>query len=343
MFHGATADDIGCGYEGFSCLKKHGRDEKDLLQFVKGLNEVIILVDENREITAVSKLGTKMLGISADAKDRSKIDDYFPKVYIDAVFARSRSEDDDAEGRGLTVPVKGSNGREVVLDVRFNWIAADGGELLALMCRDISGYLEIMECMTNREDLYRTIFHESPLGFVHVNSDGILTDCNSAFLSIFGLERSEALGVCLAEENNLAVYPGFKRAAMDAVKGSDSRHESCFRAADGAREGWVRVSFNPVKSERHVFFGAIGIVEDITERKLADEKVKFVSSHDVLTGLHNRRACEEALKSLNHPDNLPLAVIYADLNCLKLANDAFGHQEGDILLKSASEILRKNA
>jgi diguanylate cyclase (GGDEF)-like protein/PAS domain S-box-containing protein len=318
-----------------------GRDGKGLLQFVGGLNEIIILVGADRKIVAVSRLGTKLLGISTGAKDRSKIDDHFPKVYIDVALASSK--DSDGIDNGLIVPAKGSNGREIVLDVRFNWITTDNEDLLALMCRDISGYLEIMEGMTNREELYRTIFHESPLGFVHVNSDGILTDCNAAFLSIFGLERGNAIGVCLAEENELAIYPRFKKAAMDAVIGSDSRHESSFRASGSSREGWVRVSFSPVKSERRVFFGAVGIVEDITERKLADEKIQFVSSHDVLTGLHNRRECEEALKSLNNPDNLPLAVIYADLNCLKLANDAFGHHEGDILLKSASEILRKNS
>jgi diguanylate cyclase (GGDEF)-like protein/PAS domain S-box-containing protein len=325
----------------FSCFEKHERDEKDLLQFIKGLNEIIILVDNDREIVAASKLGTKLLGIEVGSKDRSKIDDYFPKVYIDAVIARSKY--DDIADKGLNIPVKGSNGKEIVLDVRFNWVSTNCGDLLALMCRDISGFLEIMEYMTNREDLYRTIFHDSPMGFVHVNSDGILTDCNAAFLSIFGFERSEVIGVCLAEENNLAIYPRFKLGAMDAVMGSDSRHESRFSTSDGAREGWVRVSFSPVKSEKFIFFGAVGIVEDITERKLADEKVQFVSSHDVLTGIHNRRACEEALISLNNPDNLPLALIYADLNCLKLANDAFGHQEGDILLKSASEILRKNS
>ncbi|MDR1966078.1 MAG: diguanylate cyclase, partial [Synergistaceae bacterium] len=73
------------------------------------------------------------------------------------------------------------------------------------------------------------------------------------------------------------------------------------------------------------------------------EKISFVSDHDALTGLLNRRVCEETIEFLDRQEYLPLGIIYADLNCLKLANDAFGHHEGDALLKTAAGILKENA
>jgi diguanylate cyclase (GGDEF)-like protein/PAS domain S-box-containing protein len=325
------------GFGSISCLPERDRG---LSQLVNGLNEIIFLVNENREIIAASDLAARLLGVSLETEETSKIEYYLPKVYIDIIFARSKNG--STADPSLTFPVRGANGAEIVLEARFKWIVLPGGDVLTLACRDISRYLETVDSLTNKEDLYRTIFHESPLGFVHVNSDGILTDCNAAFLSIFGLERYEVVGVCLAEENNLKIYPKFKRAAMDAVIGMHSRHESQFQSADGSCEGWVRVSFSPVRSEKHIFFGAVGIVEDITEARRADEKVRFVSSHDALTGLLNRRAGEEVLVSLDNRDNLPIAIIYADLNCLKLANDAFGHLEGDLLLKSISGIIMES-
>jgi diguanylate cyclase (GGDEF)-like protein/PAS domain S-box-containing protein len=312
----------------------------DLFRFIRGFNEVFFLVDEDRFIVAASGLGRDLLNLSSDESGRYSIDNFFPKVYLDAIFSRSRKE--EGKNMSLTFPVKGKNGKEVVLETRFNWTAFGGRDLLTLSCRDINYYVETLNHLSNREELYRTIFHESPLGFVHVSSDGILTDCNAAFLSIFGLDRYEVISVCLAEENDLRIYSRFKRAAMDAVMGVHSRHESQFEFADGSYQGWVRVSFSPVKSDEQVFFGAIGIVEDITEARRSVEKVRFISSHDALTGLFNRHACEEAIESFDNPDCLPLAIIYADLNCLKLANDAFGHQEGDVLLQAASAILRNN-
>jgi diguanylate cyclase (GGDEF)-like protein/PAS domain S-box-containing protein len=197
--------------------------------------------------------------------------------------------------------------------------------------------------LTEREDRYRTIFRESPIGFIHVNSDGFVTDCNNAFLSILGFERFEVTGVCLAEDNKLDIYPLFKKSAMDAVVGIPSKHESRFQTNNGNNRGWVRVSFSPVISENRVFLGAVGIVEDITEAKSAVDKISFVSSHDTLTGLLNRRACEDAYAVMDREEYLPLGVIYADLNCLKLANDAFGHHEGDVLLNAAARILKENA
>lgn len=70
--------------------------------------------------------------------------------------------------------------------------------------------------------------------------------------------------------------------------------------------------------------------------------MKYLSSHDQLTGLYNRRFLEEEIKRLDTPRQLPVSVIMGDLNGLKLANDVFGHQEGDRLLIKAAEIIRKS-
>ena len=68
--------------------------------------------------------------------------------------------------------------------------------------------------------------------------------------------------------------------------------------------------------------------------------VEYLSYHDQLTGLYNRRFFEEELKRLDTKRNLPISVIMADVNGLKLANDAFGHDLGDKLLQKAAEILK---
>ncbi|MDR1021120.1 MAG: diguanylate cyclase [Synergistaceae bacterium] len=316
------------------------RASGELSRFFRGVNEIILVVDEERVVVAASDLAQRTLGINLDGSHKVPVDDFFPRVYLDAIFSRVRLE--KVNDKPLTFPVKDASGKEIILETRFNWSRLGEKDVLILSCRDISWYTDAISGLGERENRYRTIFHESPLGFVHVNSDGYVTDCNSAFLGIFGFDRSEAIGVCLAEENNLQIYQRFKIAAMDALIGVSSRHESQFQAQDGGQARWVRVSFSPVRTDDQIFLGAIGIVEDITEAKRAIEEISFVSSHDALTGLYNRAACEKALAALDKQEHLPLSLIFADLNCLKLANDAFGHEEGDTLLRAAAGILIEN-
>jgi len=83
----------------------------------------------------------------------------------------------------------------------------------------------------------------------------------------------------------------------------------------------------------------IGVGRDITEIRVNEEKIKYLSFHDKLTGLYNRAFFEEELIRLDTKIQLPLSIIIGDVNSLKLVNDAFGHEKGDGLLKTCAEII----
>lgn len=85
------------------------------------------------------------------------------------------------------------------------------------------------------------------------------------------------------------------------------------------------------------------IARDITERKEEEEKIKYLSYHDKLTGLYNRTFYEEKLSLFNKKKVYPISVIMGDVNSLKLVNDAFGHNEGDKLLIEVGSILENSA
>ncbi len=83
--------------------------------------------------------------------------------------------------------------------------------------------------------------------------------------------------------------------------------------------------------------------ENITERRLAEERLRFLSYHDSLTGLQNRAYLEQEMKRLDVPRQLPISIIMADVNGLKLVNDTFGHEEGDEVLKKVARILQTSS
>jgi len=110
-------------------------------------------------------------------------------------------------------------------------------------------------------------------------------------------------------------------------------------------ERWYHWSLMPEFSEEKDLNNNVSAViisaRDITDRKVIEEKIRYKSYHDELTGLHNRAYFNEKLEELNHEEYMPLSIILADLNGLKITNDTLGHKAGDQLLIKVSRILEE--
>lgn len=103
--------------------------------------------------------------------------------------------------------------------------------------------------------------------------------------------------------------------------------------------GELKVTF--LRDSKDCLVGVQGILRDISARKKMEEKLKYMSFHDNLTGLYNRAYFEEELKRLDTKRQFPLSFIMGDVNSLKLVNDAFGYIGGDLLLCKCSRILEE--
>lgn len=88
--------------------------------------------------------------------------------------------------------------------------------------------------------------------------------------------------------------------------------------------------------------GIVGRSMDVTEKRIAQERLKHISYTDILTEVYNRSYFEERILELSKKDYLPLGIIMGDTNGLKEVNDTFGHQEGDKLLKATAMILKES-
>jgi len=73
-------------------------------------------------------------------------------------------------------------------------------------------------------------------------------------------------------------------------------------------------------------------IEDITARKKAEDYLRYLGTHDVMTGLYNRTYFEETVLRLEKERRDPLSVLIADVDGLKKVNDSLGHQAGDGLI-----------
>jgi len=109
------------------------------------------------------------------------------------------------------------------------------------------------------------------------------------------------------------------------------------------RETWVLTTKVPLRDRRGRILGTMGFSRDITARKQAELRVRYMALHDALTGLPNRVLLEDLLAkaiALAARNQKRVAVLVMDMDRFKGVNDSYGHEVGDRLLEAVSARLR---
>ncbi|SPE34561.1 putative Diguanylate cyclase [Burkholderiales bacterium] len=161
-------------------------------------------------------------------------------------------------------------------------------------------------------------------------------------------------GECLAGENVLGKRRWETGLELEHPRGWTAHRELLVRhrpfrdvimyrtLPDGVRR-YISVSGEPILDGGKAFLGYRGVGRDVTERKLAENRIQYLAMHDSLTGLPNRVAFSEllhlAIQSAQRRKRR-LAVLFIDVDRFKLINDTLGHDAGDELLKSMAHNLK---
>jgi diguanylate cyclase (GGDEF)-like protein/PAS domain S-box-containing protein len=159
-------------------------------------------------------------------------------------------------------------------------------------------------------------------------------------LRIIGLDEAPA-GMAEAQRVLLEPDRGRLQAAIERTLASGEGFDLELQGRRGDAPFWVRAIGESVAAgalSRHL----TGTVQDITERKRAEESLRVQARTDPLTGLLNRDAIlGELVALLDGPSPSPVAVLYIDLDRFKIVNDVLGHGAGDELLVSASSRIQR--
>jgi diguanylate cyclase (GGDEF)-like protein/PAS domain S-box-containing protein/putative nucleotidyltransferase with HDIG domain len=199
----------------------------------------------------------------------------------------------------------------------------------------------------NQERL-QLLFNSTAEGIYGIDLNGNCTFCNASGLTMLGYSHQDEL---LGKNMHALIHHSFEDGSAipveqckisNAILDGKGMHDEdeVFWRADGTSFNVAYHSYPQYKNG--VIIGAVVTFMDITDRKKTTEQINYLSSHDPLTGLFNRLYFNNAIKKIDTITNLPISIIYGDVNGLKLANDIFGHAAGDELLQKVAQIL-KNA
>lgn len=126
-----------------------------------------------------------------------------------------------------------------------------------------------------------------------------------------------------------------------ALRPEKDRTESFLFASGNGNIVHLEIDVSGITSPDPSVLGYLFILRDVTQKSEDEEKIIFLTYHDKLTGLYNRRFFEEEIRRLDIDRYYPLSIISGDVNGLKLANDAFGHLAGDELLVAAADAMKE--
>jgi diguanylate cyclase (GGDEF)-like protein len=103
---------------------------------------------------------------------------------------------------------------------------------------------------------------------------------------------------------------------------------------------YVQLAWTLMPGSEQDFSWVLVALQDVTARKKAEDYLRYLGTHDVMTGLYNRAFFEETLIRLEIKRQDPIGVIIIDLNDLKVTNDQYGHHVGDQLIRRVAEVLK---
>jgi diguanylate cyclase (GGDEF)-like protein/PAS domain S-box-containing protein len=320
-------------------LKKLRVNETLNAKILDALPFTIFLEDAEGRVIFINKHGSGRLGVTIEQMAGKTKYELFPPA-----IAESYRQYDQEVWRTKALVTK-----EELIDIQDKKTYAFTGKTIIRVDEepledyllgfsiDITSRVKAEQLLRESEERFRKLVDQAADSFFLIDMNQQIVDVNVQACKMLGYSRDDLLSVPL---DRIHSSPQAERQQLmdQVISGETANFEDWLIRQDGTLVP-VDIKLGLIQTdEQHMI---LALVRDITERKIAAERIEHMAYHDYLTGLPNRRfimkRSEELLTaSKSKQDKLTHAVMVMDLDDFKVINDSLGHQAGDRLLQLVS-------
>lgn len=326
--------------------------ERDRAQTYLDVASIInVALDQEGRITLINRLGCEKIGLQkSEVLGRKWVDTFVPATerekvirYLDRIY-QGESLDEDIHENGIIL----ASGEERRIEWRNTLLRDEQGVPCGIFSAgvDVTDFKRAMEALRESERSKSVLLSNLP-GMAYrcaCDSSWTMQFVSGGCLELTGYKPEELLqnhtiafnDIILPEYRN----PIWTESVDHLLLHENNRYEYEILTAGGERKWVLDINQGIFRPDGSVE-ALEGIIVDITESKQQFLQIQYLSHHDQLTGLYNRAFFEAERNRIHAEKRIPVTIVHADINGLKLINDAFGSKTGDQIIRTTAELLQQ--
>lgn len=199
---------------------------------------------------------------------------------------------------------------------------------------DVSELMRAQRALESSEANVRGVLEAVQEALVVLDVEGCITTCNVRFRMLFGPSAHPGCDV-----RELVGHDTARLLLEPSDRSGGVRHEVRLRDRDGESR-WVLLSVSPLRASDGERLGSVAVLTDITPHKDAERRLRVAAQTDAVTGVGSRAMLSDRLERALGRRTGVVAVLFCDVDHLKVVNDTHGHVVGDVLLREVASRIR---
>ena len=312
---------------------------------VDAASDAILSMDEHRKIVVFNQHAEGMFGYASREVIGQPLEMLLPSrfrgghhAFVEG-FQRQNADRQNMSDRPILVGLR-KNGEEFPVEITISKLVSDGKPLMTAIVRDVSERRRMERELHESKEALQDFLDNATDLVQSVGADGRFVYVNRAWLRTLGYTPEEVRGLTIFDIIHPESLAHCRDLFQRVIAGESIKNfETVFVAKDGR---CVPVEGNADSRSHEGRVLTRAIFRDVTERKLAEERLNRLAHYDSLTGLPNRLLFADRLThelAQARRAKQMVGLLFLDLDGFKPVNDSLGHDVGDLLLKVAAQRL----